>query len=130
MTIPLDTRARQLIDGRNLAVLTTLDAGGAPQSSVVFVGRDGDTVLFSTITGRAKTRNMRRDPRVSLLVLDSTDGHWVQVRGRVEITPDPGKALLAAMYDKYLGTAPPAEDAQRLVVRVVPERVVAFPPAA
>ena len=50
-------------------VLATTNADGRPQSSVIFVKREGNTVVFSTIRGRLKTRNMTRDPRISLLVL-------------------------------------------------------------
>lgn len=48
------------------ATLATGNADGRPQSTVIFVKRDRDTVVFSTIKGRLKSRNMMRDPRVSL----------------------------------------------------------------
>ncbi|MGK8520245.1 PPOX class F420-dependent oxidoreductase [Nocardia asteroides] len=127
----LDETVRTLIDGPHAAVLATANADGRPQSSVIFVDHDGDTLLFSTIAGRLKTRNMTRDPRVSLLVLSRADGRYVEVRGRVEITDDPDKTLLTAMYAKYMGgaTPPPEPEARRLIVRVYPERVYVFPPA-
>ena len=98
----LNDAAKDLLDGPHTAVLATTNADGRPQSSVIFVKRDGDTVVFSTITGRLKTRNMLRDPRVSLLVLAHT-GRYVEIRGRVEITPDPEKVLLHEMYNRYMG---------------------------
>lgn len=127
----LDDTVRTLIDHPHAAVLATANADGRPQSSVIFVDYDGDTLLFSTIEGRLKTRNMRRDPRVSLLVLSRADGRYAEVRGRVEITDDPDKTLLTAMYAKYMGgaTPPPEPEAQRLIVRIVPERLYLFPPA-
>ncbi|MGY1982765.1 PPOX class F420-dependent oxidoreductase [Nocardia gipuzkoensis] len=129
--MPLDDIVRTLIDSPHAAVLATANADGRPQSSVIFVDYDGDTLLFSTIEGRLKTRNMVRDPRVSLLVLSRADGRYVEVRGRVEITDDPDKTLLTAMYAKYMGgaTPPPEPEAHRLIVRIVPERVYVFPPA-
>jgi PPOX class probable F420-dependent enzyme len=69
MTI-LNDSARDVIDGPHIAVLATSNRDGQLQSSVIFIKRDGDTVLFSTINGRLKTRNMTRDPRVSLVVVD------------------------------------------------------------
>jgi PPOX class probable F420-dependent enzyme len=78
-----------------------------PQSSVIFVKRDGDTVVFRTIKGRLKTRNMARDPRVSLLVVGKEKGCYVVFRGSVEITEDPEKRLLYEMYDRYMGGMPP-----------------------
>ncbi|WP_329047885.1 PPOX class F420-dependent oxidoreductase [Amycolatopsis sp. NBC_01488] len=131
MTVPLTGAAREVLDGPHTAVIATANADGRPQSSVIFVKRDGDTVVFSTIEGRLKTRNMQRDPRVSLLV-SSNPGRYVEIRGRVEITADPEKVLLHEMYDRYMGgkTPPPEPDDERLIVRIVPEKLYVWPPAA
>ncbi|MFE0021087.1 PPOX class F420-dependent oxidoreductase [Amycolatopsis sp. NPDC059021] len=132
MTAHLTDFARELLDGPHAAMIATSNADGRPQSSVIFVKRDGDTVVFSTIEGRLKTRNMRRDPRVSLLVLGKETGRYVEIRGTVEITPDPGKTLLHEMYDRYMGgaTPPPEPAAERLIVRITPEKLYTWPPAA
>ncbi|SEF37915.1 PPOX class probable F420-dependent enzyme [Amycolatopsis pretoriensis] len=130
MTVLLTEAARAVLDGSHTAVLTTSNADGRPQSSVIFVKRDGDTVVFSTVKGRLKTRNMERDPRVSLLV-SANPGRWAEIRGSVEIADDPEKVLLHEMYARYMGgQTPPAEpDAQRLIVRIVPEKLFDWPPA-
>jgi PPOX class probable F420-dependent enzyme len=73
MTIALSEATLRLLDGRNYAVLATVNPDGSPQTSAVWVGRDGEDLLFSTVEGRVKHRNMRRDPRVSVTVLDSAD---------------------------------------------------------
>src|ERR1700749_2826501 len=92
MTIPLSDATRALIDGRNYAVVATINPDGGPQSSVIWVGRDGDDVLFSTVEGRRKHRNMVRDPRVSITVIDSSDPeNYVDLRGRVSMSPDDGR---------------------------------------
>jgi len=98
---------------------------------VIFIKRDGDTVLFSTIEGRLKTRNMRRDPRISLVVVDKNNaGRYVEIRGTVDITEDPDKTLLYDMYDRYMGgaTPPPEPDAHRLIVRLTPDKLWQWPP--
>jgi PPOX class probable F420-dependent enzyme len=95
---------------------------------VIFVKRDGDTVVFSATKGRLKTRNMARDPRVSLLVIDKQTGRYVEIRGTVDITDDPEKRLLYEMYDRSMGGAPPEPEAERLIVRITPEKVYQFPP--
>jgi PPOX class probable F420-dependent enzyme len=130
MTRQLDDTTREVLDGPHIAVIATSNADGRPQSSVIFVKRDGDTVVFSTIKGRLKTRNMARDPRVSLLVVDKEKGRYVEIRGTVQITEDPEKRLLHEMYDRYMGGSPPPPepDAERLIVRIIPERVYQFPP--
>jgi PPOX class probable F420-dependent enzyme len=126
----LNDVARDVIDGPHTAIIATSNADGRPQSSVIFIKRDGDTVLFSTIKGRLKTRNMSRDPRVSLLVLGATR-RYAEIRGTVEITDDPQKTLLYEMYDRHMGGAapPPEPDARRVIVRITPERLYQWPPA-
>jgi PPOX class probable F420-dependent enzyme len=130
MGMQLNDAAKELLDGPHTAVLATANADGRPQSSVIFVKRDGDSVVFSTINGRLKTRNMLRDPRVSLLVLGKT-GRYVEIRGRVEITQDPEKVLLHEMYNRYMGgqTPPPEPDAERVIVRITPQKLYVWPPA-
>jgi PPOX class probable F420-dependent enzyme len=130
MTQQLNDAARQVLDGPHVAVIATSNGDGRPQSSVIFVKRDDDTVVFSTIKGRLKTRNMARDPRVSLLVLDKETGRYFEIRGTVQITEDPDKRLLYEMYDRYMGGSPPPPepDAERLIVRITAERVYQFPP--
>jgi PPOX class probable F420-dependent enzyme len=128
--IPLNDTARDVLDGPHFSILATSNRDGRPQSSVIFVKRDGDTVVFSTIKGRLKTRNMTRDPRVSLLVLDKNTGRYVEIRGTVDITDDPDKTLLYEMYDRYMdgATPPPEPDAERLIVRITPEKLTQWPP--
>jgi PPOX class probable F420-dependent enzyme len=111
-------------------VLATTNADGRPQSSVIFVKPDGETVVFSTIKGRLKTRNMLRDPRVSLLVMANV-GQYVEIRGTVDIAEDPEKVLLQEMYKQYMGgqAPPPEPGAERLIVRIRPEKVYVWPPA-
>lgn len=130
MTTELDDRTRALVDGRNAATLATINADGRPQTSVIFVGLDQGTLVFSTIKGRLKTRNMTRDPRVGVLVLkDGNFGEYAEIRGTVELVEDPEKVLLRQMYEKYLGTGvvpPPEPEAERLICRVRPDKVFHF----
>ena len=131
MDITLNDLAREVLDGPHIAAIATSNADGRPQSSVIFIKRDGNTVVFSTIKGRLKTRNMARDPRVSLLVADTPQPRYLEIRGTVDITEDPEKRLLFEMYDRHMGGAapPPEPDAERLIVRITPVKVYQFPPA-
>jgi PPOX class probable F420-dependent enzyme len=63
MGITLNDEIRRLLDGRHFAVLATINPDGGPQTSTMWVARDGDDVLFSTVAGRRKHRNLERDPR-------------------------------------------------------------------
>jgi PPOX class probable F420-dependent enzyme len=129
MAPELTDAARELIDGPHTAILSTANRDGRPQSSVIFVKPAGGTVVFSTIRGRLKTRNMERDPRVSLLVL-ARSGRYVEIRGHVDISDDPDKALLREMYERYMdgATPPPEPEAERVVVRMHPEKLYFWPP--
>jgi PPOX class probable F420-dependent enzyme len=135
MTTPMsdhlsfDDSVRTLLDGKNFASVATLGPDGAPQNSVVWIKREGDTVLFSSTDHRQKVRNLRRDPRISVSVYDLANPYTsVEIRGSAEILPDPEKALPRDLSHKYLGIDPPAEkeDETRVIIRIVPRKIVGF----
>jgi len=129
MSISLSDATVALVDGKNYAILATINPDGSPQTSVLWVGRDGNDLLFSTVAGRVKHRNMEHDARVSVTVLDSADPeNYVELRGRVSMTPDVGRALDTRLAWKYDGRDP-GEDrpgAVRVVVRMVVEKVTGY----
>jgi PPOX class probable F420-dependent enzyme len=127
MAVPLSEQARRLLDQRVFVVLSTTNPDGSPQSSVVWVKRDGDEILFSTIRGRRKTRNMERDPRVSMCGYDPADPYrYFEARGTVRMTEEGGDALIAELSLAYTGQpwreAKP--DAVRVVCRLAPDRLI------
>ncbi len=101
----LTPEVRALFDAKNFAHVATLNADGSPQVSPVWVGYDGEHVIFNTEAKRLKTRNMKRDPRVALTVQNLENPYqYVEVRGRVvEITEKGGEEGIDAMSKKYLG---------------------------
>jgi PPOX class probable F420-dependent enzyme len=119
----------KLLDGRNYAVLATVNADGSPQTSAMWVGRDGDDLLFSTIEGRVKHRNMLRDPRVSVTILDAADPeNYVELRGQVTMTPDIGRRIDTQLSWKYDGKDPDPDrpGAVRVVVRMTVDRATGY----
>ncbi len=129
MGIPLSEATIRLVDGKNYAVLATVNPDGSPQTSVVWIGRDGGDLLFSTVQGRVKHRNMVRDPRVSVSVIDSADPeNYVELRGRVTLSPDPGRALDTQLSWKYGGRDPDPDrpGAVRVVVRMEVEKATGY----
>jgi PPOX class probable F420-dependent enzyme len=129
MFVVLSEASVRLLDGKNYAVLATVNRDGSPQTSVIWVGRDGTDLLFSTVAGRVKHRNMVRDPRVSVTVIDSADPeNYVELRGRVTITADVGRRLDTELSWKYDGRDP-GEDrpgAVRVAVRMTVEKVTGY----
>jgi PPOX class probable F420-dependent enzyme len=125
VAITLSASVLALLEGRNYAILATVNADGSPQTSAMWIGRDGDDLLFSTVEGRLKYRNMLRDPRVSVTVIDAADGeNYVELRGRATITPDPDLAVGHLLSHKYDGKdhEPPGPGQVRVAVRVEVDR--------
>ncbi|MFI5807533.1 PPOX class F420-dependent oxidoreductase [Streptomyces sp. NPDC051561] len=127
----LSDNARKLLDGRSCAVLATINPDGSPQTSVVWVGRDGDDLLISTQAGRKKEKNMRSDPRVSLTMYDvENSDSYVEVRGLAAVSEDEGRKVAVALAEKYEGAGAGDEylqlpvEAVRLTVRITPQRVL------
>jgi PPOX class probable F420-dependent enzyme len=95
-----------LLASTALAHVATIGPDGAPQSSPVWFDWDGEFLRFAQVTGyRQKVRNLRREPRVALSIVDPANAYrYLEVRGRVErIEPDPEWAFINAMAKKYLG---------------------------
>jgi PPOX class probable F420-dependent enzyme len=129
MAFPLSPETLRLIDGRNYAVLATVNPDGSPQTSVVWVGRDGADLLFSTVEGRKKHRNMVRDPRVSVSIIDSADPeNYVELRGTVSLAPDIGAEFDNQLSWKYDGKDkdPDRPGAVRVVVRMTVHQVAGY----
>jgi PPOX class probable F420-dependent enzyme len=97
-----------LLDAPPVAALTTLMPDGAPHTSPVWCGFDGTRILVNTMRGFRKERNMRRDPRVTLLCYDPAEPlRSLEVRGRViEMTEEGAREHLDELALRYTGTAP------------------------
>ena len=129
MAISYSEATLRLLDEKHYAVLATLNPDGSPQTSVMWVGRDGADLLFSTVEGRVKHRNMLRDPRVSVTVIDSADPeNYVELRGQVMMTPDVGRRVDTALSWKYDGKDPDHDraGAVRVIVRMTVDKVTGY----
>jgi hypothetical protein len=117
-----------LLDSTALALVSTLGPTGAPQTTPIWFLFDGQHVRFSLVEGRQKLRNLRRDPRVSVVVIDPAQPtRYVELRGTVDLTPDPDLTLERAVAVKYTGghvdVEPPGT--HRFAARVVVRRTTA-----
>jgi PPOX class probable F420-dependent enzyme len=117
-----------LLDGPHTAVLVTLLPDGSPHGSPVWFVRDGDAVLVSTRKGLQKYRDVVRDPRVALTVVDPAKPlRYVEVRGTVTVDDDPTCATRDAVARKHGfpdGAAFDGPDPRRVTFRITPTRVV------
>ena len=124
----LNERQQQLITEPNLAHVVTLMKDGAPQSTPVWVDYADGYVLINTADTRQKARNLQRDPRIALSVVDRNRlGNYVEVRGRVvEMTREGADEHYAFLARKYFGPdakprLTPGE--QRIIVKIEPSYV-------
>jgi len=126
-TTQLSEQAKALLDGKHFAHLATLQPDGSPQLSITWVDRDGDDILISTVQGRRKQLNIKRDPRVSVVV-SSCDApyNYIEVRGRATLTTEGGRELINKLSHRYQGTdyGDDGPNDVRVTVRVTPMRII------
>jgi PPOX class probable F420-dependent enzyme len=129
-TATLTERQRAFLEEPFYGAVTTLRADGSPHTTVVWVDVDDDGMMFNTAAGRAKVRHLQRDPRVSLIVIDSHDPYrWLSVSGHAEITTEDADEQIDKLAKKYLGkdeytSRKPGE--QRVTARIHAEHIEAY----
>jgi PPOX class probable F420-dependent enzyme len=117
---------RDLFQKPAFASLGTLMPDGRPQVTPVWCDIEGDRVIFNSAKGRQKDKNVRRDPRVALAIVDPDNPYrYLEIRGRVvEITEEGAEDHINKMAKKYLGVdqypyAQPGE--VRVLYKIEPE---------
>jgi PPOX class probable F420-dependent enzyme len=124
--------ARGVIQGDALAHVTTIDPDGRPQTTLAWVGLDGDEIVFATLPDQRKLRNLRRDPRITISI--QTDRvtpyglhEYLVIYGTARVTDGGGPEVLQRLAHTYLGpdvTFPPMPDPPPgFVTRVTVERL-------
>ena len=105
MSQSIPDKYRDLFSKRAFASLATLMPDGGPQVTPVWVDLEGDLVIVNTAKGRQKDKNMRRDPRVALALIDPDNPYrYLEIRGRVvEIVEQGADPHIDKMAKKYLG---------------------------
>jgi len=86
MTAAFSEKAREFLRGRRFGALATINRNGTPQLTAMWYLLEEDTIVMNTKASRTKERNMRRDPRISLCVLEGYS--YITVSGTVEIIDD------------------------------------------
>ena len=120
-----------ILDKPAFAHLSTLMSDGSPPASAVWVDTDGDLILVNSAEGRLKDKNIRRDPRVAISVVDPDNPYRsLMIRGRVvKISNDGADAHIDSLAKKYMGVdeypyRTPTET--RVIYYIEPQRVAAM----
>ena len=127
----LTPAARAFLSELRFAALATINKDGSPQQTTMWYDLDGDTILMNTAAGRVKHRNLLRDPRASVCVVDGY--RWVTISGHVELNDDQtvSQADIKRLAIRYHGPEKGERQAResfvkqhRVTIRLKIERVV------
>jgi PPOX class probable F420-dependent enzyme len=125
MTVDITPELRALLEGPNVAHLASLRKDGSPASHPVWIGFDGQHILICTGPTTAKTRNVERDPRVTLSVLNHDNPYEeAMIRGTVvEVRNDDQLADMDPISIVYTGKPFPYRDPPRVTLVIEPTKV-------
>jgi PPOX class probable F420-dependent enzyme len=120
---------KDLFNKPAFASLATVMPNGSPQVTPVWVDYDGKHIIVNTAKGRQKDKNLRRDPHVSLAVIDPDNPYrYAEIRGRVaEVTETGAAEHIDKMAKKYLckDKYPFAQPGEvRVLFKIEPEKIV------
>ena len=121
----LDPDTLALAQGKNFATLTTMLPSGYPMTHVMWVDADDEHVLINTEIHRAKYKNVQRDPKVSVTIIDAANPYkYAEVRGKVveEIRGPAARDDIDRLSQKYNGTDydPSAIQSERVILKIKP----------
>ncbi len=128
MAITLNDAQKKYLADKNFGHVATLNKDGSPQVSPVWVEFDGEHVIVNSEEKRLKVRNLKRDPRVSISILNGENPYeYIEIRGKVvEITAEGGSEGIDRLAKKYMGVDKypfnKPEDV-RVILKIVPEHV-------
>ena len=125
--MPLDEDTVRLARGKNLATVVTLMPDGQPQALPTWIDTDGEHLLVNTEPQRQRSKNVARDPRITVLIQGPTPWEWAEVRGRVVDTVGEPRARehIDELARKYTGAdyANPIGPEGRIILVVAPDKV-------
>lgn len=141
MNSPIPDSHRNLLEGPVSAVLTTVMPDGQPQSTVVWCDYDGSHVRINTMSRFQKAKNMRANPKVTIVAYEPTCPLYnIEVRGTVvEMTEEGAEQHLDSLSELYVGRSPYfgavidaswKEREKPLLCKIAPKRVLTHSPSS
>jgi PPOX class probable F420-dependent enzyme len=126
--MPLNEHVVRLAKGKNMATVATLMPDGQPQALLTWVDTDGEHVLVNTEPQRQRSKNVARDPRITVLIQNSDNPFdWAEVRGHVAdiVTGEAAREHIDELARKYTGKdyAAPIGPQGRIILKVAPDKV-------
>jgi PPOX class probable F420-dependent enzyme len=128
MATTIPATHQDLLQKPAFASLATLNSDGSPQVTPVWFEYDGQHIVVNTARGRVKDRNLRREPRVALSIMDPANPYrYLGIQGRVaEMTENGADAGIDRLAKKYLGKDKypwRGPNEVRVLVKIIPDKV-------
>jgi PPOX class probable F420-dependent enzyme len=129
LAIKLTEKAVRFIDGKNFAFLATVQPDGSPHVTPMWVDHDGDMILMNTAIGRVKQKNVARDPRVSIAIVDWENPYdRIIIHGRVvDQTEQGAEAHIDRLAKKYTGAnkyQKASSSEKRIIFKIEPLQIL------
>lgn len=132
-SVPLSPDVVKLLEDKNLAFVATIMSNGYPQITPTWIDLVDNTILINTAEGRVKQKNLLRDPRIAISIVDRNNQYnMVTIRGKViEQTTQGADEHIDRMAKKYLGVDKypfriPSE--KRILLKITPEKIFHMAP--
>jgi PPOX class probable F420-dependent enzyme len=127
--MPLNDRVLELARAKSFPTVTTIGPDGTPHSQPLWIDTDGEHLLINTETGRQKFKNLERDPRVTVTLLDPDNPYvYTEVRGHMvdSVTGPEARQHIDQMAKKYMGVDEYTNPIQteRVIVKIAPDKII------
>ncbi len=131
----MDPQIEELFQKKNLVFIATINPDGSPQLTPVWGNYNDNHILINTAEGRIKHKNVQKDPRVAVSVVDHDNPlNMTTIRGKVvQIIPDYDYSHANELTKQYMGISVypyKRENEKRIIIKIKPEKIFIMPDIA
>ena len=128
----MDPKVEELFQKKNLIFIATVNTDGSPQLTPVWGNYDENHILINTAEGRLKHKNVKKDPRVAVSVVDHNNPlSMTTIKGKVvDIIPDYDYFHINKLTKQYMGISEypfKKENEKRIIFKIKPEKIFVMP---